>query len=677
MYFHQKLHFSNLGIANALSKCYNPKHIRKEQSFHHKGDYIMKKMLTMLLALSMLLSMGFATTASAAEITDWKTYAIATNEITDWNLLKSQAQAVSSVLGNCYDSLLTNDPYGALIPNLAKEYYSEDGGKTWTFKLNEGVQWVDKDANPKAEVVASDWMWGLEWILNYTKNETYNISMPIEMIEGAEDYYNYTKELAETEGEDAAYALGLEKFQEMVGVECPDDYTLIYHCNYPMSYFPSVATYTCLYPLAPGVVEEVGGAKAYTEATWDQLWYNGPYTLTEFVHANEKVMTANPTYWNKDNVKTFNTVTVKMVESQDVAFNLFQTGEIDHVTLSQSTVKSIMENPSSEWYPYLSESRVDIFARSMYFNYDKRLDTEGTPDTNWNKAIGNLAFRKSWYYGLDWTSFLARTNAVNPLSIQNHAFTSRGVSVNSQGVDYVDMVLERLGVEPNYETYDRVNKELFEQYKTQAIEELTAEGVTFPVEVDYWIASSNQTSKDDADTLKQIFSDCLGDDYVTLNIKTYISSASNEVTTPRLNGISFVGWGADYADPSNFLGLITYGEDSALFSGYTTHINDSTDEDLVAEYKEYTRLVDAGRAITDDIDARLAAFAEAEAYAIEHVLIMPVRYSSTWQLTCVNDYSKIYSAYGTQGDRYINWETNSDIYTAEDIAEFKAAYEAK
>ena len=62
---------------------------------------------------------------------------------------------------------------------------------------------------------------------------------------------------------------------------------------------------------------------------------------------------------------------------------------------------------------------------------------------------------------------------------------------------------------------------------------------------------------------------------------------------------------------------------------------------------------------------------------LEHALVIPWSYDVAWQLTGVNDYSKIYSAYGTQGDRYLNWETNSDIFTTEDIAEFKAAYEAK
>ena len=46
--------------------------------------------------------------------------------------------------------------------------------------------------------------------------------MPIEMIVGAEEYYEYTKTLAETEGEDAAKALGLEKSSEMVSMTAPD-----------------------------------------------------------------------------------------------------------------------------------------------------------------------------------------------------------------------------------------------------------------------------------------------------------------------------------------------------------------------------------------------------------------------------------------------------------------------
>ena len=92
--------------------------------------------------------------------------------------------------------------------------------------------------------------------------------------------------------------------------------------------------------------------------------------------------------------------------------------------------------------------------------------------------------------------------------------------------------------------------------------------------------------------------------------------------------------------------------------------------ELKAEYEEFTRLTNEAHAITADIDARYDALAKAEAYLIEHVLALPTYYNKTWQLTCVNDSSKIYSLYGVQSTRYINWETNDQIYTVDEYAEF-------
>lgn len=630
----------------------------------------MKKMLSMILAIALILSMGIASTASAAEITDYRTYQLITSEVEHWNLLESQGAVDSNVLTNCIDGLLTHDSKGALVANAAKEWGTEDGGLTWTFKLNEGMMWVDYQGNPKAEVTSADWVTGLEWVLNFAKNAAANTSMPIEMIVGAEDYYNYTKELAEQD-EAAALALGTEKFLEMVGIETPDAYTIIYHCTSPLTYFDSVATYNCLYPLAQGLVDELGGPEGYKEVLPETLWYSGPYTITSFIHGNEKVFTANPNYWNADNVKRFNTVTVKMVESVDVAFNLFQTGEIDYVSLNQSTLNSIYNSESNEWHDYLVEARPTKYSYQFHLVYDKK-NEDGTSDDNWNMAIANEAFRLSWYYGLDMTSYLARTNAINPLACENYVYTGNAVAVNSDGVDYTQMVRDEIGIQNGTGTYARLDTEKAAAYKAQAIEELTAKGVTFPVEIDYYISGSNQTAKDTADVIAQMFSDCLGDDYVKLNICTYVSSQANEVRIPQLASFYINGWGADFADPINFLGQETYGEDNAYYSTDYSMINNATDPDLIATYEEFTRMVNEAKAITDDTDARYAAFAKAEAYMLNHALVIPCMYSVSWQLTCVNDYTKNYTAYGIQAERYVNWETNDEVYTTEEYAEFAA-----
>ena len=633
----------------------------------------MKKILSLILALSMMLSM--VAVASATEITDYRTYQTAANEMETFNIHYSQGAVDLNVLTNCIDGLLTNDNKGNLIANAAKEWTSPDGGQTWIFTLNEGMNWVDYQGNVKAEVVAEDWLWGLEWVLNFAKNGARNITMPGEMIVGANDYYEYTKKVAEEQGEEAAKALGLEKFMEMVGISCPDKYTIVYNCTSPLSYFPTVATYNCLYPLSGALLQEIG-VDGYMAATFDTIWYSGPYTLTSYLHGSEKIFTANPNYWNKANVKTFNTVTVKMVDSAEVAFQLFQTGELDYVALSQSNLSSIYNAPDNEWHDYLVEARPTKYSYQIHLVYDKKL-ADGSPDVNWNTAVANEAFRKSLYYGLDATDYLARTNAINPLSCQNYCYTANGVATTSDGTDYTQLVRNELGLQYDYTTYSRVNPELAAQYKAQAIEELTAKGVTFPIVIDYYIAGGNQNAKDTADVLAQIISDCLGDDYVQLNICTYVSSLSNEVRKPQLASMYINGWGADFGDPINFLGQETYGEDGAYYSTSYSMCNNNTDPDLIACYTEFTRLTNEAKAITDDLDARYAAFAKAEAYMIEKALVIPWNYDVSWQLTGVNDYSKIYTAYGIQAERYVNWETQFELYTTDDYAALKDAYNAQ
>ena len=625
----------------------------------------MKKYLSFVLALVLVLT-SIAFTASADEIKDLRAYETIAREMETWCYHYSQAAVDLNVLSNFYDHLLTNDANGALVPCVAKEWSSPDGGQTWIFKLNEGVTWVDYQGNYKADCTAQDWITGLEWVLNYGKNQAANTSMPIEMIKGAGDYYAYTKEL----GEEEAKKLGTEKFLEMVGLEAPDDYTLIYHCVDKLRYFPSVACYNCLAPLSAKLIEEIG-VDGYFGADYTTMWYNGPYTCSEYIYQNEKVLSKNEAYWNKDNVKLFDTVTIKMVESLNVAFQWFSAGDLDYIDLDQANLSTIYNNEGNEFHDNLVEARPTKYSYQMHFCWDKK-NEDGSADTNWNTAIANENFRLALYYGLDITDYLARTNFIHPLSCQNFCYTANAVSVNSEGKDYTQMVRDELGLQYDSEKFVRADAAKAAEYKDKAIEELTAAGVELPVKMTHYIMGSSQTAKDSADTLAQIISDCLGDDLVVLEIRTYVSKLNTEVRDPQLASIYFNGWGADFADPVNFLGQETYGDDNAYYSKAYSKINNATDEKLIATYKEFTDMVNTAKAITDDLDARYAAFAKAEAFWIQHALTIPWSYEVTWKVTSINEYSKIYTAYGNQSERYVNWETNSDLYTTEDYEAFKA-----
>lgn len=631
----------------------------------------MKKILSLVLVIA--LALGCFSFSSAEELKVYHDYQTTTNEMEYWLIQMSQGAKELNVLNNCIDGLVYNDNTGALVGLAAYDWEHDDESVVWTFHLRDNMVWVDANGEYKGDVVAEDWLTGLEWTLNYAKNEATNTSMAFETLKGAEEYYEYTKALTETNPEEAAALTYEGKFLETVGITTPDEYTIVYTCKDSTPYFDSVATYACLYPVPQGMIDELGveGTRALTP---DKMWYSGPYTVTTYNEGSEKILTRNPLYWNEES-KLFDEVVITMVESVDKAKELFDAGQLDRVALSQSALTTIYNDPENPYYKYLVEARPTKYSYQMHLNYDV-WEEDGTPDTNWNTAIANEAFRLSWYYGLDLTAYLERTNFIHPYVCANYGYTGTGVAVNSKGVDYATLVNDLVGVKYSDTEYSRCNPELAAKYKAQAIEELTAKGVTFPVEVNYFISGSSTVAAETAKVLKQTFEECLGADYVNFQIKTYVSSLKNEVRAPHLASFYINGWGADFGDPVNFVGQETYGEDNAYYSIEYSNINVATDEDLIATYKEFTGLVAEARTIVDDYDARLDAFAKSEAYFVQHALTIPCYIDISWQLTKVNDYTKCYAAYGISTYRYENWETKSEMYTTEDYEAIKAAYNA-
>lgn len=618
-----------------------------------------------------------STAANADAITDLVYPRLSTREIENFNFLNTERGEDYETLTNLVDPLLEVDPYGKLKPGIAEEWGSEDNGKTWTFKIREGVKWVDMNGEEKADCTSQDWVTSLEWVLNFHKNDSMNTSMPLALIEGAQEYYDYTKGLSEEE----ALALTPDGiFLDMVGIEAPDANTLIYTCIEEMPYFESVASSACLYPLCQGMIDELGGVEGVRAMNNTNMWYNGCYTLTNYIMGNEKTFTRNPLYWDTD-CTLFDTVTVKMVESNDVAYQLYQAGEIDYVDLTESNINTIYGDEGHEFHDYLVGSNASKYAYQYHFNFNKNKE-DGTPDTNWNTAIANKNFRLAWYYGLDLKEYYKRTNAINPMLCESNFYTNTALCYTSDGTDYTELVREKLGLpQPDGETMTRVDKAKAEECKKKAIEELTALGVTFPVEIDYYISSKSQTALDSANVLKQVFSDCLGDDFVVLNIKTYLQSINSEVVTPGYHSIVNNGWGADYGDPHNTLFQETYGNDNAYYSKTYSKINSVTEEteankELLDTYKHFTELEAAANAITDDMDARYDAFAEAEAYLISNAIVIPSHYNPGWSLTKINPYSRINGKFGAQNEKMKNWETNKNGYTTAQAEELKAAFEA-
>ena len=603
-------------------------------------------------------------------------------ELESWNILYTQKAEDANVITNLWDGLLSFDRYGKVVPAIASSWEHNEDATVWTFHLRDDVDWVDCNGEVKAHLTSKDFLVGFEWVMNAIKNEANNTSMPNDTIVGAYEYYELTKEA----GDAAADMTYEDMLAAGVGIEAPDDYTLVFTCPSACPYFDTVAAYNSFYPVAPALIEELGvdGFRSCDNTT---MWYNGPYVVEEYIQGNTKSYIPNPNYYDAANVSRFERFTVTMISDGSISLQLYQNRELDEVDLGESNITTIQSDPSNEYNQQLCEKRAKKFSYCFIFNYDKK-NVDGTPDENWNKAIANKAFRQCFSKGMVLNKFFARYNPINPLKCENDFFTMKGLCYTSDGTDYTNLVAKEMGLDG--EAYDgktmkrlRANNGDITELKKQAMEELSAIGVTFPVHCSYYILAGSTSALDSATVLKQCFTDSFGDDFIVLDVNTFVSSTMKEVVAPKLQSFVHMGWGADFGDPINFLTQIIVHDDNAYYSCNMTNIAGivnngpaSYQKDLVAAYEKFTDLVNEGRAIVDDTDARYAAFAKAEAYFLDENLIFPTVYDITWCLTHVNEYSKINAMYGPCNYKAVNWETSEEAYTTEQYDEFAAAFDA-
>ena len=603
-------------------------------------------------------------------------------ELESWNMLYTQKAEDANVVTNLWDGLLSFDCYGKVVPAIASSWEHNEDATVWTFHLRDDVDWVDCNGEVKAHLTSKDFLVGFEWVMNAIKNEANNTSMPNDTIVGAYEYYELTKEA----GDAAADMTYEDMLAAGVGIEAPDDYTLVFTCPSACPYFDTVAAYNSFYPVAPALIEELGvdGFRSCDNTT---MWYNGPYVVEEYIQGNTKSYIPNPNYYDAANVSRFERFTVTMISDGSISLQLYQSRELDEVDLGESNITTIQSDPSNEYNQQLCEKRAKKFSYCFIFNYDKK-NVDGTPDENWNKAIANKAFRQCFSKGMVLNKFFARYNPINPLKCENDFFTMKGLCYTSDGTDYTNLVAKEMGLDG--EAYDgktmkrlRANNGDITELKKQAMEELSAIGVTFPVHCSYYILAGSTSALDSATVLKQCFTDSFGDDFIVLDINTFVSSTMKEVVAPKLQSFVHMGWGADFGDPINFLTQIIVHDDNAYYSCNMTNIAGivnngpaSYQKDLVTAYEKFTDLVNEGRAIVDDTDARYAAFAKAEAYFLDENLIFPTVYDITWCLTHVNEYSKINAMYGPCNYKAVNWETSEEAYTTEQYDAFAAAFDA-
>ena len=190
----------------------------------------------------------------ATPLKEYISWESANREIESWNLLYSQTLSDANVVTNLWDGLMSFDCYGKLVPAIATSWEANEDSTVWTFHLRDNVDWCDVNGEVKSHLTSKDFLVGFEWVLNALKNEAFNTSMPSETVVGAAEYYDLTKD----KGDAAADMTYEDMLAAGVGVEAPDDYTLVFTCKDPCPYFDTVAAYNSFYPASEDLINELG-----------------------------------------------------------------------------------------------------------------------------------------------------------------------------------------------------------------------------------------------------------------------------------------------------------------------------------------------------------------------------------------------------------------------------------
>lgn len=550
---------------------------------------------------------------------------------------------------HCVDTLVEYDSRGKIREGLATSWEWDADTLTWTFHLRD-ENWVDYTGAVLGPVTAQDFVDALAYLLNpdYASGTA---SLVTPYVAGAEDYYNYcvwrnnanngtVAEDGTTYTIDAAGTVTLTAADgstttcpavdfSSVGVAAVDEHTLTYTLNYDFPGFLSLLNYAPFEPAYGPMLAELGDQFCTSAETACSC---GAFYLAEYTPLESWVMKKNPENYDKDNVYID---TIRYIYNQEALISgpeMVRRGEIDQATISSDILDSWLADDTTK--DMVSMERPETGKSYFYFfnflpyahsfsNWNTTgVDAQYQPD-NWAKAVNSTNFRKAFLYAINPAVTLAVTAPEGYENYKLHTITPPSFCADSKGVDYTECgALAKVT--------DHFNEATAKQYRDAAVQELTAAGATFPIKVQYPYNPAVVDWDKQCQVFKQQVEGVLNDGFDFVDIIITQGPSDNFLNAVRRAGAyEFMSyyWGADYSDPETevYPFYQEAGDRGTCYAFLRTGVEDGIITGETADYvMTYMDMVEKAKAITADLDARYAAFADAEAYLIENALVIPL-----------------------------------------------------
>ena len=385
------------------------------------------------------------------------------------------------------DELLTYDENGEIEYRAAESYEVNDDSTVWTFHLREDALW--SDGTP---VTSADFMNTITRALDPASGSGYaNYLFPIE---NAEAVYNGEADM------------------DSLGVETPDEHTLIFRLAEPCVYFLDLLRLPVYTPSCSEYADSV-------DSGWDRdpetSLSNGPFCLAEYVPDQYFVLEKNENYWNADAVK-LDTITYRFFDDTQSMANAYEAGEADVATSLSSTVMEAYEGTDDL---FVTDQ---IATRYIYMN----LNVEPLNDVRVREAI-NLAINRE-----------ELCQIVGSDTVPAYNLVAKYMKDKNTGEYFVDEA-----------------EQSFEEDVAKA-QELLAEagypnGEGFP-ELTY----NYPTLEMDSDTAQVIQEQLKENLNITINLEAQELQANYSTRYAGDFDLCRMNWTADFADPYTYLSML-------------------------------------------------------------------------------------------------------------------------
>ena len=605
---------------------------------------------------------------------DTKTYSSTfSGNPTTFNYLLDYYADNTSIITNLVDGLLENDNHGNLVPSLAEDWSVSNDGLTYTYKLRKDAKWFTADGEEYAPVKAQDFVTGIKYAVD-------NKSQAIDLIQNSIKGLNN-------------YITGADSDFSKVGVKAIDDQTVEYTLTRPEPYWNSKTTNSILFPVNEEFLNSKG--KDFGTLSPDSILYSGPYLLKDFTSKSSIEYVKNPHYYDHDKVSIEH---VKLAyfdgSDQELTIRNFESGAY--------SIAGVYPNSSN--FAKTKEKYKDNIVYSLqdktswYFNfnvnrkaYNHTSKTTDEQKKSTESAVLNKNFRQAVNFALDRTAYSAQSNGEEAASktLRNTLVPPTFVQVGDKTFgEVVASKLVNYGTEWSginlADAQDAYfNKEKAQAKFAEAKKELASQGVTFPIHLDAVVDQTSKNAVTGMNSVKQTLESVLGADNIVIDVQQLSTDDFNNVAflapTPadRDYDLNFDGWVGDYQDPSTYLNPFN-AEDGFYLKIFGLDAQEDKAKIASLGLDTYTKMLKDADSENKDVAKRYEKYAEAQAWMIDHSLIMSAMSSGgTASVTKVMPFTRGYSLVGIKGDgnNYKYMKLQKDTVTTKQFEEAKTKWE--